>query len=123
MKQRIITYSVLAVTGVITFVAYSYINRKVEEVKHDVIYMRRKYRSVVYLFCSCPSDLFVCLFQFVRQAKILREIEEQKPVAEEEPPAPTKSVSNSLNELTIIPIVNMYSPKPLSPPTAVHRTL
>lgn len=44
--ERKITFIVLAITIVVTVVAMRYLRGEMEKVKHDVIYARRKHRSV-----------------------------------------------------------------------------
>ncbi|EJD06356.1 uncharacterized protein FOMMEDRAFT_117170, partial [Fomitiporia mediterranea MF3/22] len=44
-RDKIISYSVIAVTTIITIVAMKYLYRKMDEVKGDVIYQRRKARQ------------------------------------------------------------------------------
>ncbi|KLO06843.1 hypothetical protein SCHPADRAFT_945770 [Schizopora paradoxa] len=44
-KNRIITYSVFAITTVVTILAFHYLGKKIDAVKHDVVYQRRKARQ------------------------------------------------------------------------------
>lgn len=44
--ERKITFIVLAITIVVTVVAMRYLRGEMEKVKHEVIYARRKHRSV-----------------------------------------------------------------------------
>lgn len=46
-KERIITYSVFAITTVVTILAFHYLGKKIDAVKHDVVYQRRKARLVL----------------------------------------------------------------------------
>lgn len=52
--EKIAKYAVIGVTAIITIVSLHYINKKVAEVKPQIIYQRRKARYALLILLSVP---------------------------------------------------------------------